>query len=130
MLEAWLVAEPRSITTEEITDECNDRSKAPQSAGVRVRATVDAGPSAPQSGEHRTSICAARQSVGAGLDAANDPDIGSGPWSIGSSDCGPGRLQDVGSRCIDGTSGSGVCSDRKSTRLNSSHLVISYAVFC
>src|SRR5256885_11085571 len=24
----------------------------------------------------------------------------------------------------------GVCQDRKSTRLNSSHLVISYAVFC
>src|SRR2546426_6750045 len=26
--------------------------------------------------------------------------------------------------------GSGDCGDRKSTRLNSSHLVISYAVFC
>src|SRR5256885_8150378 len=26
--------------------------------------------------------------------------------------------------------GDGVCADRKSTRLNSSHLVISYAVFC
>src|SRR2546426_1465570 len=26
--------------------------------------------------------------------------------------------------------GSGCCGDRKSTRLNSSHLVISYAVFC
>src|SRR2546426_4969084 len=26
--------------------------------------------------------------------------------------------------------GQGLCQDRKSTRLNSSHLVISYAVFC
>jgi hypothetical protein len=37
MVEAWLVAEPRSITTEEITDECNDRSEAPESTGLRVR---------------------------------------------------------------------------------------------
>src|SRR2546426_2555651 len=33
---------------------------------------------------------------------------------------------------IDGATGAGTCDepDRKSTRLNSSHLVISYAVFC
>ena len=31
MVEAWLVAEPRSITTEEIVDECNDRSEALES---------------------------------------------------------------------------------------------------
>ena len=37
MVEAWLVAEPRSITTEEITDECNGRSEAPESTGLRVR---------------------------------------------------------------------------------------------
>jgi hypothetical protein len=37
MVEAWLVAEPRSITTEEITDERDDRSGTPQSAGVRLR---------------------------------------------------------------------------------------------
>src|SRR5256885_16670365 len=30
----------------------------------------------------------------------------------------------------DGARGGGVRADRKSTRLNSSHLVISYAVFC
>src|ERR1022692_4919663 len=73
-------------------------------------AAVDAGPSAPQPGEYGASVCAARQSAGAGLDAANDPDIGSGPGSIGSSDGGPGGLQDAGSRCLDGPSGSGVCS--------------------
>jgi hypothetical protein len=38
MVEAWLVAELRSITTEEITDERNDRSAAPESAGVCLRA--------------------------------------------------------------------------------------------
>src|SRR2546426_2280473 len=39
--------------------------------------------------------------------------------------CGPGR----GCR-RPGLGGSGEGRDRKSTRLNSSHLVISYAVFC
>jgi len=47
MVEAWLVAEPRAITTEEITDECNDRSGTSESAGVRLRQTVDASPSTP-----------------------------------------------------------------------------------
>src|SRR5260370_37764912 len=108
MVEAWLVAEPRSITTEEITDECNDRSEAPESTGTRICSAVDAGPSAPQPGEYRASICAARQSTGAGMDAANEPDIGSGLGCIGSSDGGPGGLQDVGGGCLDGTSGSGV----------------------
>src|SRR3712207_7960917 len=34
------------------------------------------------------------------------------------------------SACTDGTSGDGQGQDRKSTRLNSSHANISYAVFC
>src|ERR1017187_9560731 len=109
MVEAWLVPEPRAIITEETTHERNDRSETPESAGVRLRPAVDAGPGTPQPGEYGASICAARQSVGAGLDAANDPDIGSGPWSIGSSDGGPGGLQDAGGRCLDGPSGSSVC---------------------
>src|SRR5437899_4625394 len=33
-------------------------------------------------------------------------------------------------RCLSPVIGSGPCKDRKSTRLNSSHLGISYAVFC
>src|SRR2546426_8401667 len=33
-------------------------------------------------------------------------------------------------RVADGLRATGRCRDRKSTRLNSSHLVISYAVFC
>src|SRR5208283_84176 len=109
MVEAWLLAEPRSITTEEITDECNVRSGTPQSAGVRLRQAVDAGPSTSQPGEYRASICTAGQSIGAGMDAANDPDIGSGPGRIGSSDGGPGGLQDAGSGCLDGPGRGGVC---------------------
>src|SRR5256885_11845857 len=35
-----------------------------------------------------------------------------------------------GRRCGDGSPKSQTVQDRKSTRLNSSHLVISYAVFC
>src|SRR5256885_2794521 len=45
-----------------------------------------------------------------------------------------GDRDDQSRRCHDGTGLSPWCSpgwgDRKSTRLNSSHLVISYAVFC
>ena len=35
-----------------------------------------------------------------------------------------------GTRCVVGHSALLAATDRKSTRLNSSHLVISYAVFC
>src|SRR5256885_12073841 len=35
-----------------------------------------------------------------------------------------------GSSCTWSSAHCGACADRKSTRLNSSHLVISYAVFC
>src|ERR1017187_9371335 len=110
MGQAWLRPAPRAITTEELTDECNDRSGTPESAGVRLHPAVDACPGTPQPGEYGTSICAARQSAGAGLDAANDPDIGSGPGCVGSPDGGPGGLQDAGSRCLDGPGGSGVCA--------------------
>src|SRR3989454_3148098 len=44
----------------------------------------------------------------------------------GSSTCFLGDVVDVGHGAARGATG----SDRKSTRLNSSHLVISYAVFC
>src|SRR5256885_9484841 len=37
---------------------------------------------------------------------------------------------DRGQRGVAGVLARGRCKDRKSTRLNSSHLVISYAVFC
>src|ERR1700730_16020852 len=110
MAEAWLVAEPRVITTEEITDECNNPSEAPQSSSLRIRSAVDPGSGASQPGEHRASICAAREGIGAGLDAANDPDIGSGSGRIGSTNHGPGGLQDTGGRCLDGSSGSGICA--------------------
>src|SRR2546426_7262115 len=44
-------------------------------------------------------------------------------------DLGPERLDDLHDR-VEGVVGRVVAGDRKSTRLNSSHLVISYAVFC
>src|SRR5256885_12634708 len=40
------------------------------------------------------------------------------------------RLRVFSGRRPEGVSGYAVMQDRKSTRLNSSHLVISYAVFC
>src|SRR5256885_4269118 len=47
---------------------------------------------------------------------------GSSPWGGGAGGEGPGGKP--------GAPGDGGQGDRKSTRLNSSHLVISYAVFC
>src|SRR5690242_21688684 len=43
-----------------------------------------------------------------------------------------GRRHPAGSRAADPFGGGGglMCADRKSTRLNSSHMSISYAVFC
>src|SRR2546430_3908411 len=40
------------------------------------------------------------------------------------------RCRRNSSRCCDHRSGADACRDRKSTRLNSSHSQISYAVFC
>src|SRR5688500_665545 len=39
-------------------------------------------------------------------------------------------FETMGRLCVRDVSGGGAPRDRKSTRLNSSHLVISYAVFC
>src|SRR5256885_11872521 len=44
--------------------------------------------------------------------------------------CGGSTVQDLGDTTTAGTCANNYTSDRKSTRLNSSHLVISYAVFC
>src|SRR5256885_12002190 len=53
-----------------------------------------------------------------------------GRWSRDSSNTGvePGRLRALSYCLLNG--GNCTFQDRKSTRLNSSHLVISYAVFC
>src|SRR3989454_2460612 len=60
--------------------------------------------------------------------AEHDDDV-SRPAAV----CGPGSLDDERGRCRGGpVVVAHLCGDgdRKSTRLNSSHLVISYAVFC
>src|SRR5256885_9692042 len=54
-----------------------------------------------------------------------------GDWSsdVCSSDLAS-RYAFAWGRSLCGSTDAWVCTDRKSTRLNSSHLVISYAVFC
>src|SRR5256885_13146087 len=44
--------------------------------------------------------------------------------------CSPRLRRVLFARTLDAPAGRVPCLDRKSTRLNSSHLVISYAVFC
>src|SRR5256885_6873458 len=51
-------------------------------------------------------------------------------WAEAGMGCAPHSASDLGNDCRQGADGPGVVLDRKSTRLNSSHLVISYAVFC
>src|SRR5256885_11587913 len=65
-----------------------------------------------------------------GLDALMRPEFGDVcHWLIVVSYCTPGSAQRQAASAISRMS-SRAGTDRKSTRLNSSHLVISYAVFC
>src|SRR5256885_10863307 len=69
-----------------------------------------------------TALCAAALSAcGGGSDTAAPSQAVAGPLASGTT-----TLENL--VVLDDTVGSAV--DRKSTRLNSSHLVISYAVFC
>src|SRR6266566_4871575 len=73
MLENWLAFTPNALTTAEVTDEPENLRTAAEQTGLRLCASVDACPSAPPSGEHRASVCAATESRGTGLERNVDP---------------------------------------------------------
>src|SRR6266478_4288027 len=108
MLSAWLDGEPSGEATVEAVYEPQDRGTSPQPIRLCLPAPVDARPSAPSSGEHGAPVCAAREGRGTGLEPSFDPHPRWGPRQVGNADGRTGGLQDVGSRCLDGTSGSGL----------------------
>ena len=109
MLSAWLDGEPSGEATVEAVHEPQDRRSSPQPIRLCLPAPVDARPSAPSSGEHGTPVCIAREGGGTGLEPSCDPYPRSGPRQVRSADCGTGGFQDVGGRCLHGTSGRRVC---------------------
>ena len=109
MLSAWLDGEPSGEATVEAVHEPQDRRTSPQPIRLCLPAPVDAWPSAPSSGEHGAPVCVAREGAGTGLERSCDPHPRSGPRQVGNADGGTGGFQDLGSRCLDGTSGRGVC---------------------
>ena len=109
MLSAWLDGEPTGEATGEAVHEPKDRRTSPQQIRLCLPTPVDARPSAPSSGEHGTPVCIAREGTGTGLERSFDPHPGSGPRQVRNADGRTGGLQDVGSRCLDGTSGRRVC---------------------
>src|SRR5471032_2075975 len=115
MLEAWLTAGAEPEPTEEAVDEHRDHPATSEQAGVHLYSSVDLGPGAPPSGEHRAAICAAREGAGTGVATHGGPDPGPRPRSVGGADGGPGGLQDAGGRCLDGASGCSVCTGSVAT---------------
>src|SRR5260370_38388601 len=79
MLENWLDFFPAALTTAEVTDEPENLRTAEEQASLHLCASVDPCPSAPPSGEHRASVCAATESSGTGLERTIDPHPRSGP---------------------------------------------------
>src|SRR5260363_315241 len=108
MLEAWLTAAPALEATEEAMNDHQDHRTALQQTGVHLYPSVDSGPGTASSGEYRTLVCAAGQSVGTGLARDGHPHVGSGSGSVGCTEEGTRGLQDTGGRWLYGASVRGV----------------------
>src|SRR3989454_4789121 len=81
----------------------------------------------PQSGQLvNFRVTSGGGSVFAGAALTSLSGIAQERWTLGTN---PADSQRVEARAVDNVTGQAL-TDRKSTRLNSSHLVISYAVFC
>src|SRR6516165_3827366 len=108
MLVAWLDSDSEVSPTEEAVDESQDHRTSPEATSLHLPTPVDTEPSPPPSGEHRTSVCIAREGDGTGLERIPDPHAGSGPGQDGYGNGGTGGLQDLGSGGLAGASGRGV----------------------
>src|SRR5438105_7113819 len=109
MLAGWLEGNSNFSVTEEAADEPEDYGTPPEQTCLHLSAPVNAGASAPSSGEHGTPVCPAREGAGTGLERADDPHSRPGSGDVGGTDNGAGRLQDPGSGSLDGSGGCGVC---------------------
>ena|SRR5437762_11272316 len=109
MLAGWLEGNSNFSVTEEAADEPEDYGTPPEQTCLHLSAPVNAGASAPSSGEHGTPVCPAREGAGTGLERASDPHSRPGSGDVRSTSDGAGRLQDPRSGGLDGSGGRGVC---------------------
>src|SRR5437763_1883368 len=94
MLAGWLEGNSNFSVTEEAADEPEDYGTPPEQTCLHLSAPVNAGASAPSSGEHGTPVCPAREGAGTGLERASDPHSRPGSGDVRSTSDGAGRLQD------------------------------------
>src|SRR3984957_8349494 len=109
MLAAWLDGDPKVLPAEEAVDESQDHRASPDETSLHLSTPVDAGPSAPPSGEHGAPVRTTREGAGTGLERIPDPHARSGLGEDGHRNGGTGGLQDLSGGGLDGASGRGVC---------------------
>src|ERR1700736_5474455 len=109
MVESWLEDDPHWLATTEAADELQDHRTTPEQTRLHLCTPVDERPSAPPSGEHGTTVCAARDGAGAGLERIHDPHARPGPGNDRYRDDQARGLQDLSGGCLDESSGRSVC---------------------
>ena len=131
MLSAWLDNEVVAQGNREAAHEpSQDHGASPGSVRLCLPPPVHPGPSASPSGKHGTTVCFAGEGAGTGLERSFDPHSRPRPGQVGSADGRSGGLQDLGGRCLDGTSGRGVCLGSLSTLALRPRLASAAGVVC
>src|SRR4030095_3629953 len=115
MLAAWVDDDPKVLPSGEAVDESQDHGTSPEPTSLHLPTPVDAEPSPPPSGEHRTPVCIAREGGGTGLERIPDPHAGSGPGEDGYRNGRTGGLQDLGGGGLAGASRGSVCAGSLAT---------------
>src|SRR5215469_1122495 len=93
----------------EAGDELEDHRAAPEQTRIHLCAPVESRPSTPPSGEYGAAVCAPREGRGTRLEPSRHSHARPGPRSFGRADDGARRFQDLGGRCLYGSSRGGVC---------------------
>src|ERR1700737_1944222 len=105
MVESWLEDDPQWLATTEVADELQGHRTTQEQTRLHLCAPVDERPSAPPSGEHGTTVCAARDGAGAGLERIHDPHARPGPGNDRHRDDQARGLQDLSGGCLDESGG-------------------------
>src|SRR6266699_4670187 len=130
MVESWLAGNPDCLASAEAADEPQDHGPAPEQTRVHLCAPVDECPGAPTPGKHGASVCIASDGAGTGLERIGDSHARPGPRRDGDRDDQAGGFQDSGGRCLDGSSGRGVCPGSLATGALESRLASTAGVVC
>src|ERR1700730_14209477 len=130
MVEAWLVGNPDGLTDAEATNELQNHGTTPEQTGLHLCPSVDECPGAPPPGKYGASVCPADDGAGTGLERIGDPDARPGSGNDRYRDDQAGRFQNSGGRCLDGSSGRGVCAGSFTAGALESRLASAAGVVC